>query len=141
TALKREIRHDLADYGRELVPMPRARRRNRHLWKLRVPVEHEVLVGHVGEDTCLHRESRTVGIGKVARNSGPQVALVGEVAIALDRFWRTRLEKVMEVAELEPRHTIYGESVKPPLFRFEVEDRKRAGLEELRSQRLCPDQN
>src|SRR5689334_5249108 len=104
-----------------------------------------MFVGAVGEDASLHRQRRTVGVGKVAADGRAEHALVARMTVAVHAIGIDLLLEVMVLSELESRHAVRRKAVVAPdraaFARFHVENRKGADTERARTARLRPDQD
>src|SRR5215210_1243562 len=83
-AVLHEIGQDLANYRGELEAMPRTRRGNYDLGKIRQHVKDEMLVRGVGEHAGAQSHGRTVRRRKVACGGLAQRGFVGGVRLPLE---------------------------------------------------------
>src|SRR5687768_17046364 len=97
----RQVSHDLSDDTAELVAVTGEPRGDRHLRVRGMPVEDEMAVRAVGEETGLEHYGRPLALGEVAPGERPEQLLVVRPGLEIRRLGVHDLAQVVVLAELE----------------------------------------
>ena len=104
-------------------------------------VQHEMLVGRIGEQAGPQRHRRPAAVRKVPLAELPQQRLIHRIDLPPHGIGGRDLAAMVVPAELEPRHLVHREPVEPAFLDLQVEHRERLRREQLRPQRLQPRQH
>src|SRR3954447_4447997 len=102
-AVERQVREDLTDDAAELEAVTREAGRNGDARRVRQPIDHEVLVARVREQTRFHRERWAVRVRKKAPDAVAQHGFVRGVTAPVHGVRIDAFAAVMVFPDLEPR--------------------------------------
>src|SRR5262245_41343591 len=137
-AVEREVGDDLTDNRTELEAVARTGRGDDHAAVGRQRIDHEMLVGCVGEETRLQPRRRPVRIREVALERDAEHGFVVGIAGRDGRVRVDQLAAMVVLANLETAAGVGWNSVEAALVGVEIEHGTRGRLEVLGHARLGP---